>query len=122
MLAHGRPSAVSLGFTVHYKPDVSQDRGSRETEVTMNTSNAKHMPKDALPGSEHANTPNQSPEGKTAKAARALDPKSAEHVCTPACTHEGAKKNMSTQAGAKETQHATAAHDTTGGGGARGGR
>jgi hypothetical protein len=113
---------VSLGFTIHDTPEVSQYRGPREAEVTMNTSNAKHMPKDALPGSEHANTPNQSPEGKTAKAARALDPKSAEHVCTPACTHEGAKKNMSTQAGEKGTQHATAAHDTTGGGAARGGK
>jgi hypothetical protein len=109
---------VSLGFTIHDTPEVSQYRGPREAEVTMNTSNAKHMPKDALPGSEHA-TPNQSPEGKTAKAARALDPKSAEHVCTPACTHEGVKKDKSKQVGAKGTPHAAAAHDTTGGGAAR---
>ena len=88
----------------------------------MNTSNAKHMPEDAAPGSEHANTPNQAPQGKTAKAARAVDPKAAEHVCTPACTHEGAKKDMSTQAGAKGTLHATAANDRTGGGAARGGK
>jgi hypothetical protein len=88
----------------------------------MNTSNAKHTPKDAAPGFDHANTSNESPEGKTAKAARALDPKSAEHVCTAACTHEGAQKDMSTQAGAKGTLHATGGHDTTGGSAARGGK
>jgi hypothetical protein len=84
----------------------------------MNTSNPKHMPNDAAPQSGHV----QSPEGKAAKDARAVDPKSAEHVCTPACTHEGAKKDMSALAGAKGTLHATAAHDGTGAGAARGGK
>jgi len=78
----------------------------------MNSSNTKHMPKDAAPDSGHA----QSPEGKIAKDARAVDPKSAEHVCTAACTHEGAKNDMSTQAGAKGTLHATAAHNGAGAG------
>jgi hypothetical protein len=88
----------------------------------MNTSNVKHMPTDAAPGSQHANTHDQSPEGKTGKAAPALDPKSAKHVCTPACTHEGAKKDMSTPGGATGTLHTSADHDKSGGGAARGGR
>ena len=121
VLAHGRPMAVSLGSTIHDNPEVSQYRG-RATEVTMNTSNAKHMPKDAAQESERVNKSNQSPESKTPKDARTTDPKSAEHVCTPACTHEGAKKDMSTQAGAKGTLHATTTHDGTGGGAARGGK
>jgi len=91
-------------------------------EVTMNTSNAKHMPKDAAKESERVSKSNQSPETNTAKDARAADPKSAEHVCTPACTHEGAKKDMSPQAGAKGTLHATVPHDGTGRGAAQGGK
>jgi hypothetical protein len=87
----------------------------------MDRSNAKHLPEDTAPGSPNANAPNQSPQGNAAKAALAVDPKSAEHVCTPACTHEGAKEGMPTPAGAKGTLHATAAHGKTGGGAARSG-
>ena len=122
MLAHGRPAAVRLNSRFHDNPEGSQYRGPWETEVTMNTSNAKHMPKDAAQESERVNKSNQSPESKTPKDARTTDPKSAEHVCTPACTHEGAKKDMSTQAGAKGTLHATAAHDGTSRGAPQGGK
>jgi hypothetical protein len=34
--------------------------------------------------------------------------KSAEHVCTPMCTHEGATKELSAPARVKGTLHATA--------------
>jgi hypothetical protein len=87
----------------------------------MDISNAKHLPKDTAPTSPHANAPNQSPVGNTAKAALAVDPKSAGHVCTPACTHQGAKEGMSTPTGTKGTLHTTAAHDKTGVGAGRSG-
>jgi hypothetical protein len=122
VLAHGRAEAVSLSYTTHDSPEDSQYRGPRAVEVTMNTSDAKQMPKDAAPSSEHASTPNQFQEGKNAKVAQIPDPKSAKHVCTPACTHEGAKEDRSIQAGTKGTLHASAAHGTTDRGAERGGK
>ena len=48
----------------------------------MNTSGIKYPTKDA--------TPNPT-EDNLSKAAATSDPKSAGHVCTPQCTHDGAK-------------------------------
>jgi hypothetical protein len=50
------------------------------------------------------------------------DPKSAEHVCTPACTHEGANKQAKTPPGAKGTLHTNADAAKAGNGAARSGR
>jgi hypothetical protein len=45
---------------------------------------------------------------KTATAAVTVLAKSAEHVCTPACTHEGATKDLTAPGRVKGTLHVAA--------------
>jgi hypothetical protein len=67
----------------------------------MHATNTEHMTKDMPSRSQHAVMSDQSTEDKTSNAAGPSYPKSAKHVCAPACTHEGANKDVSVLAAAR---------------------
>jgi hypothetical protein len=67
--------------------------------MTMSTWNPKQTDAGTVPAVQRF---------KTAKAAVVVLAKSAQHVCTPACTHEGANKELAAPARVKGTLHVAA--------------